>query len=106
MLLPLTKHSGKYRQAESGLRAGAQLSSGIYADADRNVANGFILRPNRDAQMGIPARASFLLRYGCCAEAVTHAQEKEEPEEQRERLARVVGRSRRRRVPLPGFDSP
>jgi hypothetical protein len=32
-------------QAESGLRAGAQLSSGIYADADRSAANGFILGP-------------------------------------------------------------
>ena len=56
--------------------------------------------------MEIAARASFLLRCGCCAEAVTHAQEKQDPEEQRERLARVVGRSRRRRVPLPGLDSP
>ena len=35
----------QYGQAESGLRAGAQLSFGIYADADRNVANGFILSP-------------------------------------------------------------
>ena len=56
--------------------------------------------------MEIPARASFLLRCGCCAEAVTHAQEKEDPEEQRERLAGVVGGSRRRRVSVPGFDSP
>ena len=44
--------------------------------------------------MGIPARGSFLLGYGCCAEAVIHAQEKQDREEQRERLARVVGRSR------------
>jgi len=44
--------------------------------------------------MGILARGSFLLRYGCCAEAVIHAQEKQDREEQREGLARVVGRSR------------
>jgi hypothetical protein len=51
------------------------------------------------------SRLFSFTRYGCCAEAVTHAQEKEEPEKQRERLARVEGRSRRRRIPLPGFDS-
>ena len=32
-------------QADSGLRPGAQLSSGIYGDADRSAANGFILGP-------------------------------------------------------------
>ena len=56
--------------------------------------------------MEIPARASFLLRCGFCAEAVTHAQEKEDREEQPERLAGVVGGSRRRRVPVLGFDFP
>ena len=64
---PLTKHSGKYGQAESesGLRAGAQLSSGIYADADRNVANGFILSPT--AMLKWESRLAALFFYATVA---------------------------------------
>lgn len=91
LLLPLTKHSGKYRQTESGMRAGAQLSSGICADADRNVANGFILSPTE--MLKWESWLAPLFFYATVA--VLKQSPMEEPEEQRERLARVVGRSQR-----------
>jgi len=92
-------------QADSGLRSGAQLSSGIYGDADRSAANGFILSPTE--MLKWKSRLAPLFFYAAVAvlKQSPMLKKKEDPEEQRERLAGVVGGSRRRRVPVLGFDS-
>lgn len=91
LLLPHTKHSGKNGHAESGLRAGAQLPSVIYADAERSAANGFTLGPTEMLKWKSRLAPLYLLRCGCFAEAVSHSPGNEDREEQRERLARVAG---------------